>query len=82
MVTPKLGMESILCLHIYYTQPRPLNSERDPLRVQRGFKHEMDATLNFEVTMISEVPSNRQLTFIVQKLNIFQMFYIYHYRKP
>ena len=58
LVTPKLGVASILCLHIYYMKPT-LSTEGFHII---KFKHKMDATPSFGVTMTSEVLSKSQLT--------------------
>ena len=57
-------------LELYYTKTRVLGAGRhnqsiavDPLRFCIiKFQHKMDATPSFGVSMISEVPSNPQLT--------------------
>ena len=63
MVTPKLGVASILCcngstaiLWLYSTR-----SEYSSFCVIK-FQHKMDDTSSFGVIMISEMPSNPQLT--------------------
>ena len=74
MVTPKLGVASILSVHFIIRNPSERVDDRNaiidcgrPALCTEGFhiikfKHKMDATPSFEVTMISEVPSNPQLT--------------------
>ena len=49
-----------------------LRSSRSEFRGVRiiKFKHKMDATPNFGVTMISEVPSNPQLTLVAKQANL------------
>ena len=74
MVTPKFGVASILYLHIFMRNPSELEAGQPPSKdcsrpapSTEGFhimkfKHKIGATPSFGVTMISEVPSNPQLT--------------------
>ena len=74
METPKLGEASILCLN-FIIQKRVYSErvEQNRLRSTRSeyssfciikFKHKMDSTPSFGVSIISKVPSNPQLTLI------------------
>ena len=76
MVTPKLGVAAILCLNFIIRNPSELGPGQQqskdcgrPATSSDGFhiikfKHKMDATPSFGVTMIPEVPSNPQLTLV------------------
>ena len=72
MVTPKLGVASILCLNFIIWNPSVLGAGqsqsfdcRRPAPSSEGFhiiNVKMDATLSYGVTMIPDMPSNPQLT--------------------
>ena len=68
MVTPKPGAASILSVQFIIQNPSVLGAGRPQWStLSEGFRiikwtDKMDATPSFGVTMISEVPSNPQLT--------------------